>query len=45
MLIETDESIELANDNFIWMSLYQLKYFIKNETWVNSHIRGIFSFI
>ena len=45
MLIETDESIELASDNFIWMSLYQLKYFIKNETWVNSHIRGIFSFI
>ena len=45
MLIEVDEPIEIVNDNFIWMSLYQIRHFIKHYTWVNSHIRGIFSFI
>ena len=45
MLIEIDEPIEIVNDNFIWMSLYQIRYFIKRYDWVNSHVRGIFSFI
>ena len=45
MLIEVDEPIEIVNDNFIWMSLYQIRHFIKHYTWVNSQIRGIFSFI
>ena len=45
MLIEVDEPIEIVNDNFIWMSLHQIRYFIKRYDWVNSHVRGIFSFI
>jgi len=45
MLIEIDKPIEIVNDNFIWMSLYQIRYFIKRYDWVNSHVRGIFSFI
>jgi len=45
MLIEVDEPVEMVNDNFIWMSLHQIRHFIKNHDWVNSHVRGIFSFI
>ena len=44
MLIEVDEPFEIINDNFIWMSLYQIRFFIKKYDWVNSHVRGIFSF-
>ena len=35
---------EIINDNFIWMSLYQIRFFINKYDWVNSHVRGIFSF-
>ena len=45
MLIEVDKPIQIVNDNFIWMSLYQIRYLIKKYDWVNSHVRGIFSFI
>ena len=44
MLVEVDEPVEIINDNFIWMSLYQIRFFIKKYDWVNSHVRGIFSF-
>ena len=44
MLIEVEEPIEIVSDNFIWMSLYQIRFFIKKYDWVNSHVRGIFSF-
>ena len=45
MLIEVKNPIKIVNDNFIWMSLYQIRHFIKKYDWVNSHVRGIFSFI
>ena len=45
MLIEVDEPIKIVNDNFIWLSLYQIKYLIRKYTWVCPHVRGIFSFI
>ena len=44
MLIEVEEPFEVVNDNFIWMSMYQIKYFIKKHTWINPHVRSIISF-
>ncbi|WP_333913745.1 NDP-hexose 2,3-dehydratase family protein [Vibrio coralliirubri] len=43
ILIELDEatSISLPNDNFIWLSLYQIKQLLKEDAWINPHIRGI----
>lgn len=44
MMIEIDESVNLQiPDNFRWVSLYQLKTLIKQNSWVNPHIRGIIS--
>ena len=44
MLIEVEEPFEVVNDNFIWMSMYQIKHLIKNHTWINPHVRSILSF-
>ena len=44
MLIEVEEPFEVVNDNFIWISMYQIKYLIKKHTWINPHIRSILSF-
>lgn len=43
ILIELDEAtpISLPNDNFIWLSLYQIKQLLKEDAWINPHIRGI----
>lgn len=43
ILIEVTESfnIEKPNDNFIWLSLYQIKQMLKEDAWINPHIRGI----
>jgi oxidase EvaA len=44
MLVEIAETDDVATpDNFYWASLYQLKEFIKSNSWVNPHIRGIIS--
>lgn len=44
MLIEVPENVNLAiPKNFYWASLYQLKAFIKVNSWVNPHVRGIIS--
>ena len=43
MLIELPETHEifLPNDNFCWLSLYQIKQLLKENSWINPHIRGI----
>lgn len=43
ILMEVDESIDVAipNDNFIWLSLYQIKQLLREDAWVNPHLRGI----
>lgn len=44
MLVEIPESEEIIlPNNFRWVSLYQLKTLIKQNSWVNPHIRGIIS--
>jgi oxidase EvaA len=39
--VEEDYEIALANDNFIWMSLYQIKECLKQDAWVANSIRSI----
>ena len=42
MMIEVDADMELEIDNnFIWVSLYQIKELLHEDAWVNPHIRGI----
>lgn len=44
MLVEVPEDTKIEfTDNFYWASLYQLKELIKQNSWVNPHIRGIIS--
>ncbi|MDD3268862.1 MAG: NDP-hexose 2,3-dehydratase family protein [Syntrophomonadaceae bacterium] len=44
MLVEVTEDTEFDIPlSFQWLSLYQLKYFIKKNSWVNPHVRGIIS--
>ena len=45
MIIEVDEnySVSMANDNFIWMSMYQIKQCLQQDTWVANSIRSIIS--
>ena len=47
MLIEVgeDNKIDLPNDNFIWLSLYQIKELMREDAWVNPHIRSILSHV
>ena len=47
MLVEVDEqyNITLPSDNFIWLSLYQIKQLIKEDAWVNPHVRGILAHV
>lgn len=47
MLLEIPEDFEifLPNDNFIWLSLYQIKAMLKEDAWINPHIRGILAHI
>lgn len=40
-----DEEIELPNDNFIWLSLYQIKQLLKEDAWINPHVRGILAHV
>ena len=44
MLIECNKKNNIdLKDNFYWLTLYQLKYLIKNNSWVNPHVRSIIS--
>ena len=44
MLIECNQknNIDLMS-SFYWLTLYQIKYLIKNNSWVNPHVRSIIS--
>jgi dTDP-4-dehydro-6-deoxy-alpha-D-glucopyranose 2,3-dehydratase len=44
MLIECNKKNNIdLKDNFFWLSLYQIKYLIKKNSWVNPHVRSIIS--
>ena len=46
MIVEVSDIEENSyhlSDTFIWMTLYQLKALIKENSWVSPHIRGIIS--
>lgn len=47
MLIEIPEEYELEkpNDNYIWMSLYQIKELLNKNAWIAPHIRGILAHV
>lgn len=47
MLLEVPESleIEIPTDNFIWLSLYQIKNLMKEDAWINPHIRGVLAHV
>jgi dTDP-4-dehydro-6-deoxy-alpha-D-glucopyranose 2,3-dehydratase len=47
ILIEVDEDyeIEIPNENFIWLSLYQIKTLLKEDAWINPHVRGILAHV
>ncbi|MBF7072226.1 NDP-hexose 2,3-dehydratase family protein [Glaciecola sp. MH2013] len=43
--VPADEEIELPNDNFIWLSLYQIKQLLTEDAWINPHVRGILAHV
>ena len=43
--VSQDFEIDLPNDNFIWLSLYQIKHLLKEDAWINPHIRGILAHV
>jgi len=47
ILIEKNntKNIKLPSNNFIWLSMYQIKKLIKKRTIINPHIKTILSFI
>ncbi len=47
ILIELPETNDLVlpNNNFCWFSLYQIKQLLKENSWINPHIRGILAHI
>lgn len=47
ILLEVPENYEinLPSDNFIWLSMYQIKQLMKEDAWINPHIRGILSHV
>jgi len=47
MLVEVpqDLSIKLPSDNFIWLSLFQIKSLLAEDAWINPHVRGILAHI
>lgn len=47
ILVEVPEEMEISlpNDNFIWLSLYQIKQLLKEDAWINPHVRGILAHV
>lgn len=45
MIVEVDEDykITFANENFIWMSMYQIKKCLTEDAWVANSVRSIIS--
>lgn len=43
--VPNDYEIDIPNDNFIWLSLYQIKELLKEDAWINPHIRGILAHV
>ena len=42
MLVEVPQDMELDyTDDFIWMSMYQVKACLQENAWVNPHLRGV----
>jgi oxidase EvaA len=42
MLVEVPADHELPHsENFMWLSMWQIKEFLHEDAWVNPHIRGI----
>ena len=43
-IIEVPEKYKIEmRDNFIWLSLFQIKKLIKQKSWVNPHVRSLIS--
>lgn len=47
ILIEVNEKFEIPkpNDNFIWLSLYQIKQLLNEDAWINPHVRSIIAHV
>ena len=43
--IPEDFKLDLPNDNFAWLSLYQIKALMLEDAWINPHIRGILAHV
>jgi len=45
MIVEIDDSVDLPkmSSSYKWMTLYQIKCLIKENSWVSPHIRSIIS--
>lgn len=45
MLVEVSDDVELPNDSFIWLSLFQIKCLLAEDALVNPHVRGILAHV
>ena len=47
ILIEVPDTFEvkLPSPDFIWLSLYQIKQLLKEDAWINPHVRGILAHV
>ena len=43
--VPEDYEINIPNENFIWLSLYQIKELLKEDAWINPHVRGILAHV
>ena len=47
MIVEVDETqeVDIVNENFIWMSLHQIKECCKQDAWVGHCLRSIIAHV
>ena len=47
ILLDVPQSHELyiPTDNFVWVSLYQIKQLMLEDAWINPHIRGVLAHV
>lgn len=45
MLVEVSDDVELPNESFIWLSLFQIKSLLAEDSMVNPHVRGILAHV
>lgn len=43
--VPDDMPLDIPAENFIWLSLYQIKSLAARDAWVNPHVRGILSHV